>query len=116
MQTNIQEFFDDLDGGVFGEKLAHILSDVAGAVIDHNKQGEVNIKLQLKRIGNSYQVGINHKLTYVKPTAKGKASEENTTETPMHVGKGGRLTLFPENQGSMFDKTGNVTTPQGEKS
>lgn len=43
------------------------------------------------------------------PTAKGKRSEENTTKTPLYVGRGGKLTLFPENQGT-FD----FAQPQGQ--
>lgn len=108
MTTNISEFFDDIDGGVFAEKLSRALSDVAAGVIDHNKPGELTIKLKMKRIGSSYQLGINHKLSYVKPTAKGKVTEENTTETPMHVGSGGKLSLFPENQGQLFGKKGEL--------
>lgn len=38
MSTNVTQVFADLDGGVFIEKLAHILSDVAGAVTDHEKR------------------------------------------------------------------------------
>ncbi len=106
MSTNIQAFFADLDAGIFEEKLSKILSEVAGAVVDHDKTGKVTIQLELKRIGNSYQIAIDHKLTYVKPTSKGKISEENTTQTPMHVGSGGALSLFPENQAQLFNKHG----------
>lgn len=109
MQTDIHEFFDDLDGGVFRDKLAHALSDVAGSVIDHDKQGDITIKLSFKRIGNSYQVACAHRLSYSRPTARGKTSEEDTTETPMHVGKGGRISLFQENQVPMFDKEGGIS-------
>jgi len=108
MTTDVTEFFSDLDGGAFEQKLARALSDVAGSVIDHDKEGAINITLKLKRIGSSYQVAVRHKLTFTRPTSKGKVSEENTTETPMHVGTGGRLTLFPENQEQMFTKTGDI--------
>jgi len=104
MTTNVSTFFADLDAGVFEEKLSRVLSEVAGAVIDHDRQGEVTIKLTLKRIGNSHQVSIKHKLTYKRPTSKGSVVEDNTTETPMHVGTRGRLSLFPEDQTDMFGK------------
>lgn len=98
MQTDPSQFVTDLDAGVFAEKLGTALSDVAAGVIDHGKPGRVSITFELKRIGDSYQVAIDHKLSYMKPTKRGKVMEENTTQTPMHVGRGGRLTLFPEDQ------------------
>lgn len=108
MSTNVSQFFSDLDAGVFEEKLSRVLSEVAAAVIDHDRQGEVTVKLTLKRIGNSHQVGIKHKLHYKRPTAKGQVTEDNTTETPMYVGTRGRLSLFPENQTEMFTKEGHT--------
>jgi hypothetical protein len=106
MNTNVAEFFADLDGGVFEEKLAHALSEVALAVVEQDKAGRIKLTFDLKRIGTSYQVNVAHKLEYVRPTGRGKLSEDNTTASPMHVGTGGRLSLFPENQAQMFDKTG----------
>lgn len=106
MSTDIQTVIADLDGGVLAEKLAHAISKVAAGVIDHNKKGSISLELKLERIGSSYQVSIEHTLKYKAPTAKGSVSEENTTSTPMHVGKGGRVSLFPENQGQLFDKSG----------
>lgn len=105
-QTDVNEFFNDLDGGVFTEKLGTVLSDVAAHVMDYGNGGKVTITLDMKRIGSSFQVGINHKLAYTKPTARGKISEESTTETPMHVGRGGHLSQFPENQSQLFGKKG----------
>lgn len=102
--TNTSEFINDLDGGVFEQKLGHVLSEVAAGVIDHNVQGKVVITLDLKRIGKSYQVEIKHKLSYKKPTSKGDISENNTTITPMYVGDGGKLSLFPEGQEQLFTK------------
>lgn len=97
-ETDVIQFISDLDGGVVEQKIARMLSDVAAGVIDHSRSGSITIKLDLSRIGNSHQVEIKHKLTFNKPTAKGDITETNTTSTPMHVGVGGRLTLFPETQ------------------
>jgi len=113
--TDGQLFLAELDGGVFLEKLSHALSDVAAGVVDHNKAGKVQLTFDMKRLGDSYQVVINHKIVSVKPTSKGKVAEENTTTTPMHVGKGGRVTFFPENQVQMFDLKGEVNSKAGEK-
>jgi len=87
MATDVGQFFSELDAGVFEEKLSRQLSEVAGAVIDHGKPGKVTITLDMTAIGSSSQVKVAHKLTYSRPTSKGKVSEENMTETPMHVGR-----------------------------
>ena len=34
--------------------------------------------------------------------SKGKVSEEDTTETPMFVNRGGKLTILQEDQGNLF--------------
>jgi len=104
METNVTEFITDLDGGIFEQKLSHAISQVAAGVIEHNKAGKISLTFDLKRIGDSHQVAVNHKLTFTQPTSKGKISEENTTKTPMHVGRGGVLSLFPEDQGQLFGK------------
>lgn len=111
MSTNVEQLFADLDGGMFERKLSHILSEVAGAVVDHGKKGQITIKLDLSQIGTSHQVAIAHSLQYKRPTSRGSASEDETTTTPMHVGKKGALTFFPEKQTTLFDeeeKSGNV--------
>ena len=37
---------------------------------------------------------------------RGSKSEEDTTNTPMFVNKGGELTLFQKDQVQLFDKQG----------
>lgn len=106
--TKVENFMADLDGGVFEQKLSAMLSDVASSVIDHRRQGEVTIKLKMKRIGESHQVQIDHTLAYKRPTSRGTVQEDNATSTPMYVGTGGALTFFPENQVPMFDKKGQI--------
>lgn len=111
-ETNVTEFICDLDGGVFEQKLGHILSEVAGAVVDHGekgKSGQVQITLDIKRIGQSAQVEVKHKLAYNRPTMHGKSSEEEQLMTPMYVGVGGKLTFFPEGQDQLFTKQGEVS-------
>lgn len=108
MSTKVDQFIADLDGGVFEQKLSHMLSQVAAACIEHEKGGRVVIEFDLKQIGSSHQVQIDHTLKYVRPTMRGKVSEEEKTSTPMHVGKGGAVSFFPENQGQMFTSKGEV--------
>lgn len=96
--TPVDQFINELYGGVFAEKLSAMLSDVAARVVDHGKAGQIVIKLDLKQMGENHMVNVTHKMSYTQPTKRGKISGEDTTETPMHVGKGGRMTLFPEEQ------------------
>lgn len=100
--TNLEQLLGDLDGGVFAQKIATALSDVALAVAHTGKAGEVTIKFPMKRIGESTQVQVDHRLAYSKPTARGKVSEENTTSTPLYVGARGALSLIPDTQQRLF--------------
>jgi hypothetical protein len=108
--TDVHSFLDDLDGGVLAQKIGAILSEVALGVVTHHKNGKVNLQFDLKQIGQSNQVAISHSLNFSRPTRRGKISEEETLETPMHVNTGGKLTLFPENQGQLFTKNGEAHT------
>lgn len=101
MSTEASEFFEDLDGGVFADKVSRILGEVAGAVMDQEKKGQVVINLIIKPAGGS-QVMVSHDIAFKRPTLRGMAAENDTTNTPMHVGKGGKMTFFPENQTKLF--------------
>lgn len=105
MTTDVRALLEDLDAGIFESKLAKALSDTAMAVVTQGKAGKVTVQFDLKQISNSQQVTVAHKLSYTHPTPKGKISEENTTETPMHVGRGGVLSLFPEEQTDWINHT-----------
>jgi len=112
--TDVDEFIEDLDGGVFKEKLAMILSDVALAVVTNEKEGTVNIKMKIKQIGEGSQVNFETTTEFKKPSKYGSKGESSTKNTPMHVGFGGKVTLFPDgkisgNQQSFIDRKGDVT-------
>lgn len=98
MNTDPEQFINELGGGVFAEKLGAILSMVSAGCIDNKKPGEITIKLKIKPVGEQYINNVSHTLSYTRPTMRGKSSEEETGETQMHVGRGGRMTLFPEDQ------------------
>lgn len=100
-KTNIAEVLGELNAGVFEQQINAAVSDVALGVVTHGKPGDVVIKLSIKQIGDSNQVAVTHKLSYVKPTTRGKISEETSADTPMHVGRGGELSLFPNTQTRM---------------
>lgn len=105
-QTDVATFISDLDGGVFEQKYGTILSDVALSVNNTSKKGKVTIEIEFSALDEN-RVTLSHKLKFTAPTMRGNRSEENTTSTPMYVNKGGRLSLFKEDQGQLF-------TPQGE--
>ena len=100
--TDVLAFISDLDGGELERKMSLALSRVAAATVDNDRVGEVDVRFIFKRIAGTNQVHVQHLLKFTKPTMNGKASEEETRSTPMHVGKFGRLTLAPESQIDMF--------------
>jgi hypothetical protein len=107
--TDVAEFINNLDGGMLDRKLSVALSQVAAASVDNNKEGKVTIEFAFKRIPGTTQVHCAHTLKFSKPTADGKAGEEEKRTTALHVGKFGRLTLAPENQLAFLDRaTGEI--------
>lgn len=109
--TDINALLDDLDAGVFRDKVGRALSEVAAGIVAFGKQGKVTVTFDMKQIDDARQVSCTHKVSKIEPTQKGKRTEENTTSTPLHVGRGGKLTLFPENQGKFdFQPEGQGTT------
>jgi len=108
--TDVGEFVTDLDGGNFDTKLSTALSQVAANVVDYDKVGEVSVSLKFKKIPGTSQVHCIHTIKYTKPTLDGKAGEEESRTTALHVGKFGRLTLAPENQIAFLDRAGTITT------
>jgi len=113
-ETDVQQFLADLYGGAFEKKVGHALSVVAAGVVEHSRKGKVVITFDVARIGESQTVNIGHTVAMDAPTMRGNRTEKDKTETPMHVNRGGRLTLFPENQSRMeFDSF--TFTPEGQK-
>jgi hypothetical protein len=101
-RTNFQQIVEDMNAGVFVEQINRALSDVAANVATYGKKGEVVLKFRFKRIGNSNQVVIDHGIKSVIPLERGKITEEHESETPMHVAKGGKLSLYPHEQGDLL--------------
>ncbi|EHB0516779.1 hypothetical protein JQ019_002641 [Escherichia coli] len=96
--TDVQAFIGELDGGVFETKIGAVLSEVASGVMNTKN-------LEIEPFDEN-RVKIKHKLSYVRPTNRGKISEEDTTETPMYVNRGGRLTILQEDQGQLLTLAG----------
>lgn len=90
---------------MFINKIAGALNTAALGVLNNGSKGKVVLTFDIDRMGNSIEekrVMIKHKLQYITPTPRGKVSEEDTTETPMFVNRGGKLTILQEDQGNLF--------------
>ncbi|VDY36193.1 Uncharacterised protein [Morganella morganii] len=83
------------------------LNEVAFGTNKNGGTGEVHVIFKFTQ-SDEDRVKISHKLKMITPTKRGKKSEEDTTETPMWVGKGGKLTILPEDQGQLFGIDGSV--------
>ena len=92
------ELVGEFDAGIFEQKVTAALREVAQGVNATRKGGKVTLSFDIKPIADSNQVHVAHTVTFSKPTAKGKVSEEDTTNTPMHVGRSGYLSIFPDTQ------------------
>jgi hypothetical protein len=110
--TDTAEFLEELNGGAFASQIGHALSEVAAGVVDHGKVGKLVITLDFSQIGESSQVKIKHKLDYKVPTKRGTRSENTSLDTPMHVGSGGKITLFAEKHDQLFSRDQAPITPR----
>ena len=93
--TDVQQFISDLDGGRFEKILGLALSDVAAGVVDFDKIGEVTVKFKLKHIANSAAVVVAHSIVQKRPTEYGERGESDNKSTPMYIGAGGKMTIYP---------------------
>lgn len=103
--TNVAQVISELGSGVLEQKLAMVLSQVAEAVQEHRKGGEVSLKLKLAPAGSANQLNVTHTLVYKQPKKRGSIGEDDTSETIMFVNEGGNVTMFPEAQGDLFRDT-----------
>lgn len=95
-KTDVAEFIGECNAGILIEKLGIALSDAALAQVTHgigSKKAKVSLEFTFQQMGDNEQVIVNHKLTTSNPTKRGKKYEEDETQTPFHVGKGGKLTI-----------------------
>lgn len=108
-KTSITELLPDLNAGVFEEQINTALSDIAANVCTHGKKGELVVKFAMRQIGEGNQVALTHSLKSIVPKARGKITEETATDTPLHVERGGKLTLYPNTQTKMELGAGTAT-------
>lgn len=101
-KTDVVDFLGELGAGTVQEKLEQVLSDVALSVVLHGdgrKKGKVSLEFTFARVGENDQVIVDHKIGYTAITKRGKRMEEDVTETPFFVGKGGVLSISPPKEG-----------------
>jgi len=103
-QRTFNDTLQELDAGIFVNKVQEALKKVALGVVNHNKKGTVTIQLDLDRIGETEQVQIKHTVKYSQPTKRGKLVEDNATSTPMHVNRFGDLTISSQTQTDVFSE------------
>lgn len=104
---SITTLLPDLYGGTFEAQVTNALRESALAVASHENSkvhGKVTVELSLKRLADSRQIVIDHKLKYDYPTTKGKRTEELTTSTPVYCSARGALSLAPKSQLPLFGK------------
>lgn len=106
--TDVPEFFGELDGGQFEHMTSVALSEVAAAVVDREKKGEVTITMKFEHIKGTPQVRIEHTTKFTRPTMSGKRSEEAKGTTVMHVGRFGKLSIT---QASLVPKAEQTRLP-----
>lgn len=61
-QTDVNVFINDLDGGVFVNKLGAVLSEVAFGVNSTNKKGKVCVEFELSSLDEN-RVSVSHNVT-----------------------------------------------------
>jgi len=100
---NATRSIDEMDAGIFTQKITAALAEVALGAIQHRKKGKVIIELNLEPIGTSSQLNITHKIASTKPTLNGKVTEDETTSTPMYTNTLGFLSVSPDAQIDIFN-------------
>lgn len=104
--TDISKFIEELGAGTFEDRVRRALVETTLLAMETERTGELVMRFKIKPVGIS-QVNIAHEIEFKAPTKHGIKTEKNKTETVMHVGEKGTLSLFPERQEQLF-------TPKGE--
>ena len=99
---------DVMNAGITRSRIEAALKDVGIGVANTEKAGKVTITFDIKpQKGTNTQLNVDAKVTFQKPTDKGKRSEEVTDSTPMFISRDG-LSALPDQPGLGFDNDANV--------
>lgn len=96
------QLLNELDAGRLTQKLTQVLKETALSVAEHGQKGQVVITLDLKRIGETMQIAMTHKLAYKRPTKKGMAMGHDSDMTAVYCNGKGELSILPHNQLNLF--------------
>ena len=102
--TDVTDFINNLNAGVFSQQVAVALSAVAAGVVEHHKKGKVTISFDIQQIGESNQVKITHKLDFAQPTKRGQKREDTVLDTPMYVTANGLELYMTDPTGQLFSR------------
>lgn len=114
MQQELNQL-EQINAGISKQRLEAAIKEVAIGVANTEKQGSVTLNITIKPQKNTDgQVNIDAKVSFAKPTQKGKRSEETTDSTPMFVSRNGVAAI--QNQGDLnFDNDDKVTEINASK-
>lgn len=110
--TDLNEFMNNLNAGVFSAQVAQALSDVSAGVVEHGKKGKVTLTFEISQIAQSHQVKINHKLDFAQPTKRGQKREDSALDTPMHVTANGLVLFLSDPTAQLFSRADAPVTAQ----
>lgn len=101
--TDVPQLITDLEAGLFDRRMSVALSQVAASVVDTSKPGKVTVVFTLTSIKGTNQIACKHAIAYEKPLERGVATETDTGETVLYVGKAGAITLAQPGLPGMAD-------------
>lgn len=98
MNTTIQAFLDDYNGGATADVLTANLRECVSRVLANKKPGELSLTLKIKQLkGSDTQVEIEAITKHKMPTVKGDKAETAADTSVMHAdGKGNLSYIAPK--------------------
>lgn len=98
------QLINELDAGLLNAKLTQVLKETALGVAEHGEKGQVSITFDIKRIGETMQLALTHKLAYKRPTKKGVAQGFDKDMAAVYCNGKGELSIMPHSQTDIFKK------------
>jgi hypothetical protein len=98
------QLLNELEAGLLSAKLTQIMKETALGVAEHGKKGQVTLTFDFKRIGETMQLALSHKIGYKRPTKKGMAAGHDGDLTAVYCNGNGDLSIMPHNQTELFTK------------
>lgn len=96
------KILEDLDAGMFQQKIAAAMTDAGRAAIGYAKNSKVTIVLTYHPISNTRQCQVTHQISSDVPHEFGNTVDKDTKTTPVYIHDDGRQSITPQNQKDMF--------------